>query len=386
MGIGSVVGCKRQDEITRYSITVPDGPSNVQPAAPGHGGSATSGAASTRMLAAIVPKGKQTWFFKLVGPDKPVDKQQDQFAALIDSLQFPDETATPGWDLPSGWRQRGASGMRFATIEIEEGERTLELTVIPLATRGELDQYVLANVNRWRNQLGLAPLAAIKPEDGVDGANSIREFELSDGTSVTMVNLIGRSGGNRDSGSKFDMANHPPIGGSHLGAIAAAAANSIELTYETPEGWSAGKAGGMRQAAFQVVDGKRTAEITVISLPQSGGERLPNVNRWRKQVKLDDTTAEQLAKDLQEIPLGTVTGDYVELAGPADAKPRESILAVMADMAGSTWFFKLKGDADLAERERERFQAFVRSVKFSSKEKTKALNDAPTTTNESQSQ
>lgn len=321
------------------------------------------------MLGAIVPRGKQTWFFKLVGPDNAVAKQRERFARLVNSVRFSSETELPEWELPNSWRQRGESGMRFATIEIDEGDRTLELTVIPLAMRGELEQYVLANVNRWRGQLGLGPVAAIKSEDHSDEPNSIREFKLRDGTAVTMVNLIGPKGDNPDRRTGVGMANHPPIGGAALGGSAAPADNGVALTYEEPEGWLAGKVGGMRHAAFEVVDGQRKAEITVIRLPLTGGERLPNVNRWRKQLKLDDTTVQQLAKDLHKISLGKTTGDYVELVGPADAKPRESILAVMADIADSTWFFKLKGDANLAERERERFQNFVRSVKFSSKEK-----------------
>ncbi len=55
------------------------------------------------------------------------------------------------WALPKGWTQERGSGMRFATIRTAEG---LEISVVTLggAAGGEL-----ANVNRWRGQLGLAP-------------------------------------------------------------------------------------------------------------------------------------------------------------------------------------------------------------------------------------
>ena len=56
---------------------------------------------------------------------------------------------------------------------------------------------------------------------------------------------------------------------------------------------------------------------------------------------------------------------YVELVGPEDAQPRESILAVLVTQESRIWFFKLKGDADLAKREQGRFESFVRSVRFS---------------------
>ena len=51
--------------------------------------------------------------------------------------------------------------------------------------------------------------------------------------------------------------------------------------------------------------------------------------------------------------------------GPEDAERRLAILRVVAAHDGMTWLFNMTGDADLALREKERFQAFVRSVKFS---------------------
>ena len=362
--IGFFVGCGRQDEITRYSITVPLGPSDVQPAATEPVPNAAVDAAPIRMLAAIVPKGKETWFFKMTGPVEELATQQEPFNALIKSVRFVVETAQPSWDLPEGWLQQGATGMRFATIEIEEGERKLELTVIPMQTMGDLDAYLLSNVNRWRGQLGLAPVAVITPDDNDEPESSVRQFKLSDSTLVTLVNLVGRGSGSDAISAGFDMSKHPPIGGQQPGFPAGSTDNDATITYTTPDGWSATEASGMRRAAFEVIDGKQKVEITVISLSQSGGERLANVNRWRNQIQLTDTTAQQLAKDLQKIQMVSATGDYVELMGPADAAPRQAILAVLTDVAGSTWFFKMMGEAELAMRERERFQAFVQSVKF----------------------
>ena len=52
------------------------------------------------------------------------------------------------------------------------------------------------------------------------------------------------------------------------------------------------------------------------------------------------------------------------VSGPADAEPREGIVGVICSHGGQVWFFKMKGDASLVERERAHFDAFVRSVKF----------------------
>ncbi len=60
------------------------------------------------------------------------------------------------WTLPAGWKEtRGGGAMRYATLTAPVTGK-VEVTVIrlPGPAGGEL-----ANVNRWRNQIGLAPLA-----------------------------------------------------------------------------------------------------------------------------------------------------------------------------------------------------------------------------------
>ena len=58
------------------------------------------------------------------------------------------------WALPKGWTQEPGEGMRFATLKPPMAGR-LEITVVvlPGPAGGEL-----ANVNRWRGQIDLAPL------------------------------------------------------------------------------------------------------------------------------------------------------------------------------------------------------------------------------------
>lgn len=51
------------------------------------------------------------------------------------------------YDVPDGWTDRGASGMRLATLTIDEDGQSHEVTVIPAA--GTLE----ANVSRWLGQL-----------------------------------------------------------------------------------------------------------------------------------------------------------------------------------------------------------------------------------------
>ena len=67
----------------------------------------------------------------------------------------PSGAAMLTWTLPPGWSQTLAGGMRYATLKAP-GEANLDISVVVLAgsAGGEL-----ANVNRWRSQLGLPPLS-----------------------------------------------------------------------------------------------------------------------------------------------------------------------------------------------------------------------------------
>jgi len=60
------------------------------------------------------------------------------------------------WTAPADWVSKPASAMRKGsyTVRGEGGEADLSITAFPGSTGG-----LLANLNRWRGQLGLAPLA-----------------------------------------------------------------------------------------------------------------------------------------------------------------------------------------------------------------------------------
>ena len=76
-------------------------------------------------------------------PMRPLPGMAEQ-AAAAGELQY---------TVPSGWRQLPASGIRKATLQIEDAE--LSVLVFPGDVGGEL-----ANINRWREQIGLAAVEA----------------------------------------------------------------------------------------------------------------------------------------------------------------------------------------------------------------------------------
>ncbi len=331
------------------------------------------------MLGAIVPRGEKTWYFKLTGPKPAVEQHQAAFHKFIESLQFAKEGPEdkPAWQLPDGWQEvkeaDAASAMfkPYATIKLPATEAKLELTVTPLPKMaGTPEEEILANVNRWRGQMGLAIVGPVNLYSTENQDEVTKTVDIN-GSKVTLVSLVGRAKPARKSppfasGGPFAGGGRmtPPNDDVHAGVSsdAAPAARSSRLDFAVPEGWQPGRPSSISEAAFIVRDGDKSIEITVTRLPVS--DFLANVSRWRGQVQLDPIDEAELTKIKKAVPVGPVSGEYVELVGTGAQGRPDAIYGAMAVDDAQAWFFKLRGDADLAARERERFAAFLKSVSF----------------------
>jgi hypothetical protein len=180
------VGCKPREPIRHYQA--PKGASSGR-ASPSAKPVSPHAATAGRMLAAVVPHKDQAWFFKVTGPQDALGAHAEAFRELLRSLRFAD--GKPQWKTPEGWRQQPGSGMRFATLELGPAGQALELTVIPLSMpAGDEAGYVLANVNRWRTQLGLPSIAADKLSTEAEQI----AFEGGVATAVDLTGTLGSGG------------------------------------------------------------------------------------------------------------------------------------------------------------------------------------------------
>lgn len=329
----------QRDEIRTYQVQRP---------APPH-----------RMLGAIVPQGDKAWFFKVSGARDPVEAQAADFEGFIKSLQL-GETAEddPSWELPDGWHQDPGEGMRFATIHIHTNEAPLEMSVMALPLPPE--DGVLTNVNRWRGQIGIGPIAADEL------ATETMQIEAA-GTTATIVNLVGKigaaapgpftsNGGNLGSDERMKRAH----------AAAGVEPTNEGMQYKVPDNWKPGElissGGGLsipREAAFVVDEDGQNAEITVTRMPAAAGEITSNANRWRAQVGLDRLTSAELQEETNVTAVDGVESEYFRFIGPDKA-----ILGVITIHEGSAYFIKLHGDHDLAVKLQKPFEAFLQSIQF----------------------
>jgi hypothetical protein len=146
------------------------------------------------------------------------------------------------------------------------------------------------------------------------------------------------------------------------GGIAATSSSTVS----TPPNWEPQPLSQMRQASFLVKgDNGAVADVSFVSLGTSAGNVLDNVNRWLEQLGQPPVTEEKLADIAQR--LRTALGDVVivDLAGlPKDADPARDgrIVAGMITTGDSTLFFKMRGNADLAEAQKGDFIKWVAAV------------------------
>jgi len=334
-----LVGCRKPVEIRQYEIPKPP----------------------HRMLGAMVFRGEEAWFFKVTGPREALGEQSKKFQQFVQSVRFGEPPSQgPTWDLPEGWKETGPSEARFQTIKFQAADEECELAVskLPLKSPG-VDEYLLANVNRWRGQIQLSPLLS----DEIQTATT--RVELAGGASATLIDLVGTLEPKLPPG-KSDMGM-----GMGRGMMAGPRPNSQsnpapspQLKFQTPEGWKEGEPTPFSKLTFEVRAEKEQVKISVTDLPAQANPLLDNINRWRGLMKLPAVAEADLAQTVRSIKVGDVSGSYVELSTPAESAKPQTLLGVIAYRGDQAWFVKLQGDTSLASREKSRFEEFVQSIQF----------------------
>ena len=139
-------------------------------------------------------------------------------------------------------------------------------------------------------------------------------------------------------------------------------------TWTVPKGWSPGRPSPIRRASFAVgrEDGQ-TADISVTTFPGDVGGSLNNINRWRRQLGLGPVARTDIDGLISEIELNGKICHLVDLKAtsppPGAAHPQRSLVATMMHN-GNSWFFKITGDVDLVESQREIYLEFLQTIRF----------------------
>ena len=178
-----------------------------------------------RILGVVLPRADTTWFFKLSGEDAHVTSQKANFKSFLQSVSFPQATAPaaatasggmgspmggmgagalpagadktpakPQWTVPAGWKEEPPTQMLVAKFSAADKDAKADITVS--AFPGDVGG-LAANVNRWRRQIGLPPLAddaipqEVKQLDPTPGKLMLVDFTGTDPKNNQPTRLVG---------------------------------------------------------------------------------------------------------------------------------------------------------------------------------------------------
>jgi hypothetical protein len=119
------------------------------------------------IVVVLVPRNGATWFIKMNGDTATVTDARPAFLEFVKSVHFPGSAATvaeadstsPRWSVPSNWVKTEPGDMVFRSFSIGDNagnSGAVTVSFFPGDVGG-----ALANVNRWRAQMNLAPVADI---------------------------------------------------------------------------------------------------------------------------------------------------------------------------------------------------------------------------------
>ena len=158
-----------------------------------------------RLIMASLKLGQVAWFLKMAGPAESIEKQMETFTQFLGDLQFqpqasdinfdklmqeaqqsapapapaPTPTPTPKWTVPASWDEKPATQMRLGNFTAGKGTAEITVMTFPGQVGG-----LLANVNRWREQSGLA---AVNDSE----LNKVTQQISISGKPATFVEAIG---------------------------------------------------------------------------------------------------------------------------------------------------------------------------------------------------
>jgi hypothetical protein len=317
-------------------------------------------ASDERMLAAMVPKGSDVWFFKVKGAKEPVASLAKTFREFVEGVKF--EQGAPDLNmLPESWTRGGARPFRYATLDVATPAGKLDVSVSKLVRQQDKPwaEQVDMNVNRWRGQMGLSPST-----DKWAGGKPLSVATADEGS--VWVDLAGDAGSGTGKLPPLDppMAGQTPSGSP---SETESENKSEPLTYQRPEGWRDGRMTSMRLAAFNVGPESKSAEITVIP---AGGDLRGNVARWLGQVRngtVADEVVDQALENAKDVTVAGKPGKRFLLLAEENTEPKKAIDATIVPLGtdgASSLFIKMTGPAETVENQDDAITLFLKSLKL----------------------
>jgi hypothetical protein len=135
------------------------------------------------------------------------------------------------------------------------------------------------------------------------------------------------------------------------------------VSVPVPPDWKQVEPGQMLRSKYVIAGQGGRAEVSVSAFPGATGGLLANVNRWRGQLQLQPISEDKLAELTSNLDVGGGKATLVDMTGQdPKAGQKARIIGSIVPKESETWFYKLMGDEQVVERQKDTFKAFVQSA------------------------
>jgi hypothetical protein len=288
------------------------------------------------------------------------------------------------WKTPASWKENPPSQFRVASFTATgaDGKQQADISAIPLPGGAGGD---LNNVNRWRGQVGLAPVTeqefANLGEPVTVAGSAARLFDMDGASADGVPSRILAVIQHRDNVAWFyKMTGDSALVGKEKTAFIDFLKSLVFSTstghahhdrdhdagptgkpsWSAPAGWKSVDGAQFLAAKFEVAGANNAqATVNVSTSVGDGGGLLANVNRWRAQLGLAPVSEADLATLAVPVSADNGKAVMVEFSGE-----RSALVAVAVTLPGESWFYKLMGDPALVAGQKQAFIQFVQGVKY----------------------
>lgn len=316
-------------------------------------------------------------------------ERETQVASVEDHAHAPGEPHIH-YKTPDGWVEGQPGGIRVARFSIpaKQGPE-IDVSVIPLPgiTAAKADV-----VNLWREQIRLAPINQEELEGVIEkvkvGPDAGEMFDmvsaepmiedkfkarilvamLSHGQTTWFFKMTGEDESVRAQKGAFveflksveiDYTSHADSG------PRVTSAPPSRPAWQVPPTWREVPPSQMLLAKFVMPDPEKPkAEVTVSVLGGDGGGLVPNINRWRRQLKLEPIQNDSLAQVSTALDVPGRKAILVDMSGQNTNGQPTRIIGAILPAEEQTWFYKLTGDPQIAQQEKDAFVQFVQTAKY----------------------
>ena len=136
--------------------------------------------------------------------------------------------------------------------------------------------------------------------------------------------------------------------------------------WQVPPGWQEAPAGQFLVAKFIITgEGGAQAAVNVSASAGDGGGLAANINRWRKQLGLDEMPEADVNKLVTPVAIAGGNAMFVDLSG-TDARSGQParLVGAMVPQAGQAWFYKLMGNPMVVQAQKDALTKFVQSATY----------------------